>query len=353
MPHQRAHQGPSIKHNYILDHAELSGRRYHLPLFQNPCTSYLRLLSDTQMTRLRIATRESRLALWQAHHVAELLRQAHPSLVIELVPMTTTGDQVLDRTLSQVGGKGLFVKELEWALLKGKADIAVHSMKDVPSEFPDGLMLSCMLTRADARDAFVSNHFARFSDLPHGAKVGTASLRRQSQLLAKRPDLHILPLRGNVETRLRKLDEGQYDAIILASAGLDRLGLSDRIRERIDVQLSIPAAGQAVVGIECRSDDQATRALCAAINDDDAATCVRAERAFTARLEGSCQAPIAAYATIHGEQLQLTGLVAAPNGQQVICQHIRGTRNQPETLGDQLATTVLELGAAQLLAQLK
>ena len=305
------------------------------------------------MTRLRIATRESRLALWQAHHVAELLRQAHPELVIELVPMTTTGDQVLDRTLSQVGGKGLFVKELEWALLNGNADIAVHSMKDVPNEFPEGLMLTCMLTRADARDAFVSNHFARFTDLPHGAKVGTASLRRQSQLLAQRPDLQILPLRGNVETRLRKLDEGHYDAIILASAGLDRLGLSQRIRERMDVQLSIPAAGQAVVGIECRIDDSVTRALCAAINDADASICVRAERAFTARLEGSCQAPIAAYATIHNEQLELTGLVAAPNGQQVICKQIRGARNQPETMGDQLATTVLELGAAQLLAQLK
>ena len=305
------------------------------------------------MTRVRIATRESRLALWQAHHVAELLRQAHPELVIELVPMTTTGDQVLDRTLSQVGGKGLFVKELEWALLNGDADIAVHSMKDVPNEFPEGLMLTCMLTRADARDAFVSNHFAQFTDLPHGAKVGTASLRRQSQLLAQRPDLQILPLRGNVETRLRKLDEGHYDAIILASAGLDRLALSQRIRERMDVQLSLPAAGQAVVGIECRVDDAVTRALCAAINNTESSTCVRAERAFTARLEGSCQAPIAAYATVQGDDLQLTGLVAAPHGQQVIRQTIRGLSNTPETLGDQLATTVLELGAAQLLAQLK
>lgn len=305
------------------------------------------------MTRLRIATRESRLALWQANHVADRLRQTHHGLEVVLVPMTTTGDQVLDRTLSQVGGKGLFVKELEWALLNDQADIAVHSMKDVPSECPHGLTLTCMLNRADARDAFVANHFARFTDLPQGAKVGTASLRRQSQLLALRPDLQILPLRGNVETRLRKLDEDHYDAIVLASAGLDRLGLSHRIRERMDIETSIPAAGQGVVGIECRAEDAQTRIVCAALNDSDAEHCVRAERAFTARLEGSCQAPIAAYATVDGDQLQLMGLVAAPNGQQVIREHQYGLRDAPEALGEQLASRVLALGAAQLLALLK
>jgi hydroxymethylbilane synthase len=305
------------------------------------------------MTRLRIATRESRLALWQAEHVAALLRQAHPGIEIVLVPMTTTGDQVLDRTLAQVGGKGLFVKELEWALLNDQADIAVHSMKDVPSVLPDALTLTCMLTRADPRDAFVSNRFKRFADLPHGARVGTASLRRQSQLLALRPDLTILPLRGNVETRLRKLDENNYDAIVLASAGLNRLELAARITEHLDVQLSIPAAGQGVVGIECRLNDSQTRALCAALSDRHSEDCVRAERAFTGRLEGSCQAPIAAYATLHGDQLHLAGLVAAPDGQQVIREHAQGLRDAPEALGEQLAARVLNLGAAQLLAQLQ
>ncbi|MGD9842705.1 MAG: hydroxymethylbilane synthase [Steroidobacteraceae bacterium] len=305
------------------------------------------------MTTLRIATRESRLALWQAEHVAGLLRQHHPHVEVVLVPMTTTGDQVLDRTLAQVGGKGLFVKELEWALLHDQADIAVHSMKDVPSELPEGLILTCMLTRADARDAFVSNHFARFADLPLGAHVGTASLRRQSQLLALRPDLRISPVRGNVETRLRKLDENHYDAIVLASAGLNRLGLAARISEHLDEQRSIPAAGQGVVGIECRQDDTQTLALCAALNDPQAEHCVRAERAFTARLEGSCQAPIAAFATLLDEQLHLTGLVASPDGQQVIREQARGTRFAPEVLGEQLAERALSLGAAELLARLK
>jgi hydroxymethylbilane synthase len=305
------------------------------------------------MTRIRIATRESRLAIWQADHVAGLLRQHHPHLDVVLVPMTTTGDQVLDRTLAQVGGKGLFVKELEWALLHDQADIAVHSMKDVPSVLPQGLMLTCMLTRADARDAFVSNRFASFADLPQGAHVGTASLRRQSQLLALRPDLRVSPVRGNVETRLRKLDENHYDAIVLASAGLNRLGLAARITEHLNAQHSIPAAGQGVVGIECRQEDAQTRALCAALNDPQAEHCVRAERAFTARLEGSCQAPIAAFALLQGEQLQLTGLVAAPDGRQIIREMAHGTRHAPEALGEHLAERVLSLGAAELLAQLK
>jgi hydroxymethylbilane synthase len=301
---------------------------------------------------LRIATRESRLALWQAEHVATRLRAAHPQLNVELVPMTTTGDQVLDRTLAQVGGKGLFVKELEHALLAKRADIAVHSMKDVPSALPDGLMLTAMLERADARDAFVSTRYARFDDLPTGAHVGTASLRRQCQLLALRPDLRISPVRGNVETRLRKLDDGYYDAIVLASAGLTRLGLAARIREHLDAVRSMPSAGQGVVGIECRSDDVHTQSLCAALNDTTSWVCVTAERAFAARLEGSCQAPIAAYATLAG-QLQLVGLVASPDGTQVIREHGSADVQHATQLGQQLADRALSRGAAQLLAALK
>ncbi|MGC3983075.1 MAG: hydroxymethylbilane synthase [Steroidobacteraceae bacterium] len=305
------------------------------------------------MTTLRIATRESRLALWQAEHVAARLRAAHVGLEVILVPMTTTGDQILDRTLAQVGGKGLFVKELELALLENRADIAVHSMKDVPSELPPSLALTCMLERADPRDAFVSNLHRDFASLPQGAKVGTASLRRQSQLLALRPDLQILPLRGNVETRLRKLDEGQYAAIVLASAGLTRLGLAARITEYLDVERSVPAAGQGVVGIECRRDDAGTRALCAALNNLDAEHCVGAERAFAAKLEGSCQAPIAGFATLTEDTLTLCGVVAAPNGAQVIKQRISGPRLNCETLGVQLAEQVLALGADKLLASLR
>jgi hydroxymethylbilane synthase len=305
------------------------------------------------MTTLRIATRESRLALWQAEHVAARLRAAHPQLEVVLVPMTTTGDQVLDRTLAQVGGKGLFVKELEHALLEHRADIAVHSMKDVPSVLPDALMLTCMLERADPRDAFVSQRFTHFMDLPQGAHLGTASLRRQSQLLSLRPDLRVSPVRGNVETRLRKLDEGQYDAIVLASAGLTRLGLAGRITEYLDTQRSIPAAGQGVVGIECRRNDARVQALCAVLNHEPSARCVRAERAFATRLEGSCQAPIAAFATLEGETLHLTGLVASPDGRQIIREQGAGTAHHPEQLGVQLAERALAQGADQLLAALQ
>lgn len=303
--------------------------------------------------QIRIATRESRLALWQAEHVAARLRQAHPQLQVALVPMTTTGDQVLDRTLAQVGGKGLFVKELELALADGRADIAVHSMKDVPSVLPAGMIITSMLERADARDAFVSQRHASFAALPRNARVGTASLRRQSQLLALRPDLQVLPIRGNVETRLRKLDEMQLDAIVLASAGLARLGLSAHIREYLSPEVSLPAAGQGVVGIECKHDAAAVRQLCAALDNADAAHCVLAERAFAARLEGSCQSPIAAYATVHGEHLQLTGLVAAIDGSRVIRDHIAGPRTHHEVLGRQLAERVLASGADRLLAALR
>ncbi|MEX2470354.1 MAG: hydroxymethylbilane synthase, partial [Pseudohongiellaceae bacterium] len=247
---------------------------------------------------LRIATRESPLALWQAHYVRDALRRAHPELRIELVPMTTRGDQILDSPLSRIGGKGLFVKELERAMLEDEADIAVHSMKDVPMEFPEGLGLAVICEREDPQDAFVSNDYSLFADLPEGARVGTSSLRRQCQLRQARPDLVIGDLRGNVGTRLAKLDAGDYDAIILAAAGLKRLELPKRIQERLAPELCLPAGGQGAVGIECRLDDEPTRALLASLHHEDSAVRVSAERAVVSRLQGSCQVPIGAYAEL-------------------------------------------------------
>ncbi|MDR3419429.1 MAG: hydroxymethylbilane synthase, partial [Nevskia sp.] len=238
------------------------------------------------MNTLRIATRESPLALWQANHVKALLQAAHPGLEVALVPMTTAGDQLLDRSLATVGGKGLFVKELETALLQARADLAVHSMKDVPSQLPPGLCLTAYLAGEDPRDAFVSNRYAGLAELPPGSLVGTASLRRQAQLRVLRPDLQVRELRGNVGTRLRKLDEGQFDAILLASAGLLRLGLEGRIRERFAVDRFVPAIAQGVIGIECREDDRATRARLAPLHNTAAATRLAAERALNARLGG-------------------------------------------------------------------
>jgi hydroxymethylbilane synthase len=298
---------------------------------------------------IRIATRESRLALWQAEHVAAALRASYKDVDVSLVPMTTTGDQILDRTLAQVGGKGLFIKELEVALNESRAEIAVHSMKDVPSVLPENLVINCVLQRADPRDAFVSKHHASFASLPQGAHVGTASLRRQSQLLAARPDLKITAVRGNVETRLRKLDEGQFDAIVLASAGLTRLGLANRITEYLDPSVSLPAVGQGVIGIECKANDYVTRAFCAVLNHLDTEHCVNAERAFAAKLEGSCQSPIAGYATLDGDELQLTGLVAATDGTKVMRDQISGPRTECIELGVALAVRMLEAGVAELL----
>lgn len=298
---------------------------------------------------IRIATRESRLALWQAEHVATLLRNAYADVTVSLVPMTTTGDQIVDRTLAQVGGKGLFIKELEVAMHESRAEIAVHSMKDVPSVLPDGMVINCVLERADVRDAFVSKKYANFASLPQGAHVGTASLRRQSQILAARPDLKISAVRGNVETRLRKLDEGQFDAIILASAGLTRLGLANRITEYLDPSFCVPAVGQGVIGIECKANDYVTRAFCSTLNHADTEVCVNAERAFAAKLEGSCQSPIAAHAILNGDELQLTGLVAATDGSKVIRDQITGPRNESLKLGEALATRMLEAGAGELL----
>ncbi len=305
------------------------------------------------MSPLRIATRQSKLALWQAEHVASLLQAAHPSLQIELVKITTQGDKILDRSLANIGGKGLFVKELEIALEEQRADIAVHSMKDVPSDLPPGMILVAMLPRADARDAFVSRRFASLSDLSNGARVGTSSLRRQSQLRALRSDLEIAPLRGNVDTRLRKLDAGEFDAIILASAGLIRLGLGDRITQFIDVAQSLPAVGQGIIGIECRSGDAKTVDIVRALDNLNAQTCIAAERAFAQRLEGSCQSPIAGYAELSGANVRMQGLIASVDGKQVFRDSIVGPQSDAVKLGRALAERMLFAGADQLLAALR
>lgn len=301
---------------------------------------------------LRIATRESPLALWQAEHVKSLLENAHPGLAVSLVPMTTRGDQLLSSPLAAVGGKGLFVKELEQAMLEKRADIAVHSMKDVPVQQPDGLMLAAFLATEDPRDAFVSNRFAHLDALPAGAVVGTSSLRRQAQLRALRPDLVIRDLRGNVGTRLRKLDEQQYDAILLAHAGLARLGLGARIRESFAVERFVPAIGQGVIGIECRAGDDATQALLAPLADAVSATRLAAERAMNARLGGACQVPVAGHAVRRGAQLELTGVVGAPDGSRLIRYQAAADPAQAAALGEQVAQQLIAQGAGEILAAL-
>ncbi|MGL5320880.1 MAG: hydroxymethylbilane synthase, partial [Aeromonas veronii] len=289
-------------------------------------------------------------ALWQAEHVRQLLCAQHPDLEVTLVPMVTKGDVILDTPLAKVGGKGLFVKELELALLEQRADIAVHSMKDVPVEFPDGLGLVCICKRDDPHDALVSNHYDSLDALPQGAIVGTSSLRRQCQLRAARPDLHIKDLRGNVGTRLSKLDNGEYDAIILAAAGLRRLGLEARIRARLSVQQSLPAVGQGAIGIECRLDDARVRALLAPLNHADTADRVVAERAMNNRLQGGCQVPIGSYAELTGDQLYLRALVGAPDGSRLLQAEIRGPRTEAEQLGSALAEQLLDAGAGSILS---
>lgn len=300
---------------------------------------------------LRIATRQSPLALWQAHYVKSRLEAFHPGLTVELVPMVTKGDIILDTPLAKVGGKGLFVKELEMALLEGRADIAVHSMKDVPVEFPEGLGLATICEREDPRDAFVSNRFASLDDMPAGSIVGTSSLRRQCQIAERRPDLIIRSLRGNVGTRLSKLDNGDYDAIILAVAGLKRLELEDRIGYALPAEVSLPAVGQGAVGIECRLDDARTRDLLAPLNHAETAIRVSAERAMNTRLEGGCQVPIGSYAEIQDGEIWLRALVGAPDGSQVIRGERRGAAQDAETLGVSLAEELLANGARAILAE--
>lgn len=302
-------------------------------------------------SRIVIVSRESRLALWQAEHVRDRLAALHGAEV-SILGMTTRGDQILDRPLAQIGGKGLFIKELEVAMQEGRADLAVHSMKDVPMEMPEGFELAAISARENPRDAFVSNTYAGLEDLPAGAVVGTSSLRREALLRARYPQLRIQPLRGNLDTRLRKLDEGQYDAIILAAAGLIRLGLGSRIRQVLAPEISLPAPGQGALGIEVCAHRADAQAWVQALNDPETAACVRAERAFSRALGGSCQVPLGGYAVIDGGQVWLRGFVATADGGSMVSGELRGNPERPELLGETLAEQLRSEGADQILAQL-
>lgn len=301
---------------------------------------------------IRIATRKSPLALWQAEHVKSELERHHPGIRVELLAMSTRGDKILDTPLAKVGGKGLFVKELEVAMLEKRADLAVHSMKDVPVEFPEGLGLTVIGDREDPRDAFVSNHFASVDDLPQGARVGTCSLRRQCQLKERRPDLDIITLRGNVNSRLAKLDDGQFDAIILAASGLKRLGFDARIRQEIPPEVSLPAVGQGALGIECRLGDQELIDLLQPLNHAESWTRLQAERAMNRQLQGGCQVPIAGYALLEGDDIWLRGLVGEPDGSRVIRYEARAPQAEADALGVAVANALLDSGAREILEKL-
>lgn len=310
-------------------------------------------MTEVRTATVRIATRKSLLALWQAEHVSALLRHANAGLDVELIPISTTGDRILDRSLAAIGGKGLFIKELETALEEHRADIAVHSMKDVPSELPAGLVIGAVLPRADPYDALLSPKAPSIQDLPRGARVGTSSLRRQAQLLSARPDLRMEPLRGNVDTRLRRLDDGHLDAIVLACAGLVRLGWESRITARLDPGACLPAVSQGIIGIECRGDDLHTVGLLNVLNDSATRRVMDAERAFAGRLGGSCQSPIAAHATLVGDRLTLEGLVAEPDGSRLLRDSMTGAADQAHDLGVRLADRLLAAGADALLERLR
>lgn len=301
---------------------------------------------------LRIATRKSPLAMWQAEHVKARLMEAHEGLEVELVTFTTQGDKILDTPLAKIGGKGLFVKELEVAILEGKADIAAHSIKDVPMEFPEGLFLSTILEREEPCDALVSNKYDSVQTLPEGAVIGTCSLRRCSQLLSKRPDLKIKDLRGNVNSRLKKLDNGDYDGIILACAGLIRLDMEKRIKQRISSSWILPAVGQGAVGLEAREGDEDTLKLLSVLNHKDTADRITAERALNKRLQGGCQVPIACYAMLDGDTLHLQALVGEPDGSKIVQGDISGHRKDGEQLGIKLADDLLSRGAKEILEKL-
>lgn len=316
------------------------------------------------MSVLKIATRKSRLALWQTEHVASLLRAQNPSLEIEIVPLSTRGDEILDRSLQKVGGKGLFIKELEQAMLRGQADIAVHSMKDMPVQLSDEFVIGCVLERAAPEDALLAKDGMQFKDLPLGAVLGTSSLRRAAQLLAQRPDLQVKPLRGNVETRIRKWQSGEFDAIVLARAGLQRLDLEKHISQILATEVCVPAAAQGIVGVECLSTDTKTRQLLMALNDTNSQIMISAERAFNAKLGGDCQTPIAAFAAINKQEISFTGLVAASNGKKVLRnsqssfiptqEHdINVKIKVAKILGQDVAEQLLKSGAAQILQELK
>ncbi|WP_369178562.1 hydroxymethylbilane synthase [Candidatus Thiodubiliella endoseptemdiera] len=301
------------------------------------------------MKTLKIATRKSPLALWQAEHVKSRLKQLHPNLEVELVKMMTTGDQILNSPLSKIGGKGLFIKELEIGMLEGKADIAVHSMKDMPYKIPEGFALGAVLKRENPFDAFVSNHFNNLEDLPLNSKVGTCSMRRIVQLKSIRPDLEILDLRGNVNTRLKKLDDGEYDAIILACAGLIRLNFADRIKQQISAKQSLPAVGQGAVGIEIRENDQAILELITPLIDKQTTHRISAERAMNARLEGGCSVPIAGFSTLDGDIITLTGLVGNVESGVILKHKVVGNVDNTEELGKQLADKLIAMGARDIL----
>jgi len=327
------------------------------------------MVKRKKINKINIGTRGSKLALWQAEWVKAEIQMIDPGIDVRLIKIKTTGDMILDVPLAQVGGKGLFVKEIEEAILRNDVDIAVHSMKDVPTDFPAGLHLSAICEREDPRDAFVSqvqsskSKVQSIKDLPQGARIGTSSLRRSSQLLNMRPDLQITQLRGNLDTRLRKLDEGQFDAIILAAAGVKRLGLQNRITEILPFEVSLPAIGQGAIGIECRADDESINKIVGALNHKETSIAVRAERAFLRKLEGGCQVPIAAYARIEhraeGKEqraqkdslLVMDGLVGSVNGQRIIKGHIEGNLNDYESLGNRLAEDLLSRGAQEILAE--
>ena len=310
------------------------------------------LPSPTPLARLVIASRESALAMWQAEHIQDRLRALYPQTEVSILGMTTQGDQILDVSLSKIGGKGLFVKELETALEDGRADFAVHSLKDVPMVLPEGFVLAAIGEREDPHDAFVSNKYENLAALPAGSVVGTSSLRRESQLRARFPHLHIEPLRGNVQTRLRKLDEGQYAAIILAAAGLKRLGLSARIRAIISSEDSLPAVGQGALGIECRADRADVIAMLQPLHHPDIAACVLAERAMSRALNGSCQVPLGGFAQVQDGQLRMRGFVASPDGQRMMRAEAMGDIENPEALGSRIANELLAQGAGEILASL-
>ena len=302
--------------------------------------------------KIRIATRKSPLALWQANFVKQNLLLAHKDLKVELIPMVTQGDIILDSPLSKIGGKGLFVKQLEQAILNNEADIAVHSIKDIPAQFPEGLMLAAICQRDEVRDAFVANKYASLNDLPKGAIVGTSSLRRQCQLRSHFPHLIIKDLRGNVGTRLNKLDDEQYDAIILASVGLKRLSLEHRITQYIGTDLMLPAVGQGAIGIESRTDDKQILDIISVLDDKKSRACIQAERAMNNALQGGCQVPIAGYCRLNNDELMLQGLVGRVDGSKIIKQQITGFINEAESLGEKLAKQLLNQGADLILTEL-
>lgn len=298
---------------------------------------------------IRIATRKSELALWQARHVAEKLQALSQVDAVTLVPLSTRGDEILDKSLQKIGGKGLFIKELEVAMQADQAEIAVHSMKDVPAVLPDGFCIAATLARANPKDALVSNKNIAFTDLRIGATIGSSSLRRQAQLKAKRPDLHVVPLRGNVNTRLKKLADGQFDAIILASAGLERLGLEAQITSQFEPEVMLPASAQGVIGIECREDRHELRSILALLDDPTTRQTTAAERAVAATLDANCQSPVASYAVIAGEQLVIDALVACPDGSKVIRRQRTGAVADAHEIGEQVAVDLLDAGAMALL----